>query len=214
MAVGGEGEVVSLLCTATEKPSICLWRTPYQVLAATPRHQSTIFPQSIYTVGGGRVWEEGRLSSSPGAGPRQCGLVINGLQARDAGAWQCEVKIVSRDQSRAVVQVGAVVDGEFTTTTAEAVVRVVERAGAGAAGSSSQEGLEGDQAVLSCGAAAGVEACGWSSPYGQEWSTRPGEYAERGRLRTEQGCGLRLGKHALICNIFIEFFLLLSSQLP
>ena len=30
VAVGAEGEVVSLLCTATERPSICLWRTPYQ----------------------------------------------------------------------------------------------------------------------------------------------------------------------------------------
>jgi len=163
VAVGAEGEVVSLLCTATERPSICLWRTPYQ---------------SIYTVGGGRVWEDGRLSSSPGAGPRQCGLVINGLEARDAGAWQCEV--------------GAVVDGEFTTTTAITMVTVVQR-GASETGPTLLEGLEGNEAVLPCLSSGGTSAtCEWTSPYGTQMSLEPGEYAERGRLLAGDDCSLKV----------------------
>ena len=134
--------------------------------------------QSIYTVGGGRVWEDGRLSSSPGAGPRQCGLVINGLEARDGGAWQCEV--------------GAVVDGEFTTTTAVTMVTVVQRGGP-EAGPTILEGLEGNEAVLPClSSGATSTGCEWSSPYGTQMSLDPGEYAERGRLLAGDDCSLKV----------------------
>ena len=77
------------------RPSICLWRTPYK---------------SIYTVGGGRSWENGRISSNPDAGD-QCGLSIRAVQAQDVGAWQCEV--------------GAVEGGEFSTTTAETSLNII-----------------------------------------------------------------------------------------
>ena len=178
MAVGAEGEVVSLLCTATERPSICLWRTPYQAELQNSFAIFDIALQSIYTVGGGRVWEDGRLSSSPGAGPRQCGLVINGLEARDAGAWQCEV--------------GAVVDGEFTTTTAITMVTVVQR-GASETGPTLLEGLEGNEAVLPCLSSGGTSAtCEWTSPYGTQMSLEPGEYAERGRLLAGDDCSLKV----------------------
>ena len=89
------GDTVTLLCSASSKPSICLWRTPYR---------------AIYTVGGGRTWENGRLSSSPLATPLQCGLTIEGAEDRDAGVWQCEV--------------GSVVGGDFTTTTASTTVTI------------------------------------------------------------------------------------------
>ena len=155
--VGAAGDVVSLVCRASERPSICLWRTPYQ---------------AIYTVGGGRVWEEGRLSSDETAGPRECGLVIAGLRPGDAGGWQCEV--------------GAVVRGEFTTTTASVAVVLVER------GLETElTGLEGEAAALQCGPGAGLP-CRWSTPYGQSFSLVPGDYAERGRLQAGPGCELRV----------------------
>ena len=155
--VGAAGDVVSLVCRASERPSICLWRTPYQ---------------AIYTVGGGRVWEEGRLSSDETAGPRECGLVIAGLRPGDAGGWQCEV--------------GAVVRGEFTTTTASVAVVLVER------GLETElTGLEGEAAELQCGPGAGLP-CRWSTPYGQSFSLVPGDYAERGRLQAGPGCELRV----------------------
>jgi hypothetical protein len=91
------GSVVTLTCLASHSPSICLWRTPYK---------------AIYTVGGGRIWEEGRLTSSLLAESRQCGLTIDKLETRDGGVWQCEV--------------GSVVDGDFTTTTASTTVTVTE----------------------------------------------------------------------------------------
>ena len=172
--------MVSLLCTATERPSICLWRTPYQVefQKCRPLVLMLLLLQSIYTVGGGRVWEDGRLSSSPGAGPRQCGLVINGLEARDGGAWQCEV--------------GAVVDGEFTTTTAVTMVTVVQRGGP-ETGPTILEGLEGNEAVLPClSSGATSTGCEWSSPYGTQMSLDPGEYAERGRLLAGDDCSLKV----------------------
>ena len=125
------------------------------------------------------MWEDGRLSSSPGAGPRQCGLVINGLEARDAGAWQCEV--------------GAVVDGEFTTTTAVTMVTVVQRGGP-ETGPTVLEGLEGNEAVLPClSSGTGTSTgCEWSSPYGTQMSLQPGEYAERGRLLAGDDCSLKV----------------------
>ena len=167
-----------MLCTATERPSICLWRTPYQAELQNSFAIFDIALQSIYTVGGGRVWEDGRLSSSPGAGPRQCGLVINGLEARDAGAWQCEV--------------GAVVDGEFTTTTAITMVTVVQR-GASETGPTLLEGLEGNEAVLPCLSSGGtIATCEWTSPYGTQMSLEPGEYAERGRLLAGDDCSLKV----------------------
>ena len=95
-----EGENVDLLCTASERPSICLWRTPYG---------------SIYTVGGGRSWEGGRLAASPLAGDSQCGLSIRGVAVQDMGPWQCEV--------------GAVLGGEFTTTTAETNIKIIHSKG-------------------------------------------------------------------------------------
>jgi hypothetical protein len=95
-----EGAEVDLLCAASERPSICLWRTPYG---------------SIYTVGGGRTWESGRLAVSPLAGDAQCGLHIRGVAEQDQGAWQCEV--------------GAVIGGEFTTTTAETSIKILHPGG-------------------------------------------------------------------------------------
>ena len=67
--ISSVGDVVTLRCTSSIAPSICLWKTPYQ---------------AIYSVGGGRVWEDGRLSSTS-EDDGQCGLVISGLQARDEG---------------------------------------------------------------------------------------------------------------------------------
>lgn len=159
--VTSEGDVINLLCKASERPSICLWKTPYQ---------------AIYSVGGGRIWEQGRLSSSPLAEGNQCGLVIAGIQPRDRGVWQCEV--------------GAVVDGEFTTTTARTTISIIDRAGDTL--TSRLLGLEGDQITIPCLGNGKLGVCRWSSPYGQSYSLMPGDYAERGRILTDDRCGLRI----------------------
>jgi len=159
--ITSEGDVINLLCKASKRPSICLWKTPYQ---------------AIYTVGGGRIWEKGRLSSSPLAEGNQCGLVIAGIQRRDRGVWQCEV--------------GAVVDGEFTTTTAETTISVIDR---GVESPTSRLlGLEGDEITIPCIGNGKLGLCRWSSPIGQSYSLMPGDYAERGRLLADDGCGLRI----------------------
>jgi len=155
------GDVINLLCKASERPSICLWKTPYQ---------------AIYTVGGGRIWEQGRLSSSPLAEGNQCGLVIAGIQPRDRGVWECEV--------------GAVVDGEFTTTTARSTISIIDQA----VDSSTSRllGLEGDQITIPCLGNGKSGVCRWSSPYGQSYRLLPGDYAERGRILADDRCGLRI----------------------
>ena len=159
--VTSEGDVVNLLCKASERPSICLWKTPYQ---------------AIYTVGGGRIWEQGRLSSSPLAEGNECGLVIAGIQPLDRGVWQCEV--------------GAVVNGEFTTTTAKTTISIIDSAVEEP--TSRLLGLEGDQLSIPCLGNGKLGICRWSSPYGQSYSLNPGDYAERGRILAEDQCGLRI----------------------
>ena len=106
----------------------------------------------------------------------QCGLVIAGIQPRDRGVWQCEV--------------GAVVDGEFATTTAETTISVIDRAVENP--TSRLLGLEGDEITIPCLGNGKSGVCRWSSPYGQSYSLMPGDYAERGRLLTDVGCGLRI----------------------
>ena len=168
--ISSAGDTVRLQCSSSIAPSICLWKTPYQ---------------AIYSVGGGRVWEAGRITSSQDdAG--QCGLLISGLQARDAGVWQCEV--------------GGVVGGEFTTTTADTTISIVRR-DAGVAGTDSKLiGLEGKEILIPCAAASAASAagsvpgpCRWRPPYGGAvYSLSPGDYAERGRLQADTLCGLRV----------------------
>lgn len=89
---------ISLVCAASAKPILCLWKTPYG---------------HIYTLSEGVFAESGRLrhlSSAPGsrgrsagAGVMQCGLEIVGVESRDSGRWECEV--------------GAVVNEDFRTKT-------------------------------------------------------------------------------------------------
>lgn len=115
------GDQVNLLCNSNQRPSICLWKTPYQ---------------SIYTVGGGRSWENGRLGSNAAAAPNQCGITIRGVSSIDVGAWECEV--------------GAVVDGEFTTTTATSTINIIQTSGSGVE-VSTLSGVEGEELSLECG---------------------------------------------------------------
>ena len=162
--VSSVGDVVSLKCISSISPSICLWKTPYK---------------AIYSIGGGRVWEEGRLTSDGDEGT--CGLTISGLEARDEGVWQCEV--------------GAVVGGEFTTTTADTSISIVRRDVSGVARDSQLIGLEGKEILIPCVATAGAAVsgrCRWSSPAGSSYDLQPGDYAERGRLQADPHCGLRV----------------------
>ena len=160
--ISSVGDVVTLRCTSSIAPSICLWKTPYQ---------------AIYSVGGGRVWEDGRLSSTS-EDDGQCGLVISGLQARDEGVWQCEV--------------GAVTSGEFSTTTADTSISIVRR-DAGVAQDSKLIGLEGKEILIPCAVGASASSnCRWQPPYGGSYDLAPGDYAERGRLQVDNACGLRV----------------------
>ena len=89
---------ISLVCAASAKPILCLWKTPYG---------------HIYTLSEGVFAESGRLrhlsgslTSGPGGsgGPGlQCGLEIVGVEGRDGGRWECEV--------------GAVIEEDFRTKT-------------------------------------------------------------------------------------------------
>ena len=162
--ISSPGDVVRLTCRASINPSICLWKTPYQ---------------AIYSIGGGRVWEDGRISSPPSSD--SCALLIQAVELKDDGIWQCEV--------------GAVVEGEFTTTTAETSLTVVTRAlGGGGGGRDSRVvGLEGAEIVVRCGGGRGRQGpCRWTSPASHTFSLQPGDYAERGRLQADLQCGLRI----------------------
>ena len=163
--ISSPGEVVRVTCRASINPSICLWKTPYQ---------------AIYSIGGGRAWEDGRISSPPSTD--SCALLIQGVQQKDEGIWECEV--------------GAVVEGEFTTTTAEVSLTVVRRGGGpGPARDARLVGLEGAEIVVPClggGRGGRRGACRWTSPAAHTFSLQPGDYAERGRLQADTDCGLRI----------------------
>lgn len=124
------------------------------------------------------MWEDGRLTSTSSDGS-ECGLVIARLEARDEGVWQCEV--------------GAVVGGDFTTTTADTSISIVRR-DAGVAGDSRLIGLEGKEILIPCAVSGGkmTGSCRWSSPYSGSYDLQPGDYAERGRLQADNLCGLRV----------------------
>ena len=81
---------ISLVCHASHKPILCLWKTPYG---------------HIYTLSEGVFAEGGRLRHLRGrrgvaGGGGQCGLEIVGVEGRDRGAWQCEVGAVIREDFR------------------------------------------------------------------------------------------------------------------
>ena len=94
VAVGAEGEVVSLLCTATERPSICLWRTPYQA----EFHKQMPFPHVVVAehlhswrrscVGG---WEAFLLSGCRSQAVRTCYQRARGTRRRRLAVrgWSC-----------------------------------------------------------------------------------------------------------------------------
>ena len=79
---------ISLICTASAKPILCLWKTPYG---------------HIYTLSSGVFAESGRLAHLEGRD--QCGLEIVGVEKRDEGAWQCEVGAVVRDDFKTATAV-------------------------------------------------------------------------------------------------------------
>ena len=89
---------VSLICSASAKPILCLWKTPYG---------------HIYTLSEGVSAESGRLRHSEPTDDG-CGLDIIGLEPQDAGAWECEI--------------GAVVGENFQTQSASIALRIKSKA--------------------------------------------------------------------------------------
>ena len=88
------GNDVSLFCAASEKPILCLWKTPYG---------------HVYTLSEGVFAESGRLRHINGDDD-SCGLEIVGVEDRDRGRWECEV--------------GAIIGEDFRTTTDAVVLDV------------------------------------------------------------------------------------------
>ena len=74
--VGTIDSSLSLICSSSSKPILCLWKTPYG---------------HVYTLSKGVFAESGRLRHKDDAEGDECGLEIVGLEAQDNGQWECEV---------------------------------------------------------------------------------------------------------------------------
>ena len=70
------GSNTSLACSATTKPILCLWKTPYG---------------HVYTLSEGVFAESGRLRHEvpPGVGGQGCGILIVGVEAKDQVRTEC-----------------------------------------------------------------------------------------------------------------------------
>ena len=86
---------VSLVCSSSSKPILCLWKTPYG---------------HVYTLSEGVFAESGRLRHKEDTRQQQCGIEIVGLQQQDNGEWMCEV--------------GALIGDTFQTETAHINLQV------------------------------------------------------------------------------------------
>ena len=90
---------VSLVCSSSSKPILCLWKTPYG---------------HVYTLSKGVFAESGRLRhKDEGDEAHECGLEIVGLEKQDLGSWECEV--------------GALIGDTFETATANIQLSEVKR---------------------------------------------------------------------------------------
>ena len=74
--VGTIDSSLSLICSSSSKPILCLWKTPYG---------------HVYTLSKGVFAESGRLRHKDDAEGDECGLEIVGLEDQDNGQWECEV---------------------------------------------------------------------------------------------------------------------------
>ena len=73
---GSIDSTISLICSSSSKPILCLWKTPYG---------------HVYTLSKGVFAESGRLRHKDDALDDECGLEIVGLEDQDGGQWECEV---------------------------------------------------------------------------------------------------------------------------
>ena len=73
---GSIDSTISLICSSSSKPILCLWKTPYG---------------HVYTLSKGVFAESGRLRHKDDALDDECGLEIVGLEDQDSGQWECEV---------------------------------------------------------------------------------------------------------------------------
>ena len=74
--MGSIDSSISLICSSSSKPILCLWKTPYG---------------HVYTLSKGVFAESGRLRHKDDALEDECGLEIVGLEDQDNGQWECEV---------------------------------------------------------------------------------------------------------------------------
>lgn len=74
--VGTLDSRISLVCSSSSKPILCLWKTPYG---------------HVYTLSEGVFAESGRLRHKDDSFEDECGLEIVGIEQKDSGQWECEV---------------------------------------------------------------------------------------------------------------------------
>jgi hypothetical protein len=74
--VSSVDSTISLVCSSSAKPILCLWKTPYG---------------HVYTLSEGVFAESGRLRHNDDGSKDECGLQIVGVEKQDHGEWECEV---------------------------------------------------------------------------------------------------------------------------
>ena len=93
--VGTLDSSISLVCSSSAKPILCLWKTPYG---------------HVYTLSEGVFAESGRLRHKDDSSGDECGLEIVGVEQQDDGLWECEV--------------GSLIGDTFQTATADINLQV------------------------------------------------------------------------------------------
>ena len=93
--VSSVDSTISLVCSSSSKPILCLWKTPYG---------------HVYTLSEGVFAESGRLRHKDDSSGDECGLEIVGVQQQDSGVWKCEV--------------GSLIGDTFQTATADISLQV------------------------------------------------------------------------------------------
>ncbi|TRY67807.1 hypothetical protein TCAL_02278 [Tigriopus californicus] len=170
---------ISLVCTSTVKPILCLWKTPYG---------------HIYTLSEGVFAESGRLRylEQRFSSDNHCGLEIVGVELRDRGRWECEV--------------GAVIHDDFRTKTDRINLDVKESSPRSLDSNlgprpnpnqsnrriSTDDGNDevdlpatqevGDDVILNCSSDREVHLCRWKTPYLNTYIVGEGIYVETGRI--------------------------------
>jgi len=151
--VGTLDSSISLVCSSSAKPILCLWKTPYG---------------HVYTLSEGVFAESGRLRHKDDSSGDECGLEIVGVEQQDDGRWECEV--------------GSLIGDTFQTATADINLQVKRQSQTFHEGQTSRQEV-GNDVILHCSADREVHLCRWKTPYLNTYIVGEGIYVERGRIQ-------------------------------